>query len=161
MLQEWNEGIVFASHPNKRTVPMRDLERDFSEGKQNVQETRQVAWRQISNRNAIRDRKIIIYAALGAQQAGKDVASHMNSLQEQAEQAIKKRSGSGNTTTVMTHIKNKLEASPGFLSPIEFEQQVLKWEHTAKILAQAKSKQPKAPAPYGPPPVPSGIASQS
>ena len=96
MLQEWNEGIVFASHPNKRTVPMRDLERDFSEGKQNVQETRQVAWRQISNRNAIRDRKDIIYAALGAQQAGKDVASYMNSLQEQAEQAIKKRSGSGN-----------------------------------------------------------------
>lgn len=35
--------------------------------------------------------------------------------------AMKKASDPGNTANVMNHIKTKLEALPGFLSPIEFE----------------------------------------
>ena len=40
-------------------------------------------------------------------------------------------------------MKRKIEARPGFLSPIELERQILKWKHTAAILGQAASKQPE------------------
>ena len=131
---------------------MEMLERDFSEGKQKNQT--QVAWRKISNRNAIRDRKIVIYAALAAQHAGNDVKHYMNGLQQQAELAMKKATGPGNTANVMNHIKTKVEALPGFLSPTEFEKQILGWKHTPQILAQAKSKQARESAPYPPTGIP-------
>ena len=146
LLTEWREGIVFAAQPNKRTVPLEDLEKDFSEGRQKGSAqsppTSQVPWRKIDGRNAIRDRKIIIYAALGAQHASEDVKAVMNAMQQEAQQAVENATGPGNATTVLTYMKRKIEAKPGFLSPIEFEKQILKWKHTAAILSQAASKQP-------------------
>ncbi len=53
----------------------------------------------------------------------------------------------GISTTLMTFIKAKIEGAPGYLSPIEFEKQILGWEHTSKMLKQAGSKQEKAAYP--------------
>ena len=156
LLSEWNEGIVFGACPNKRTVPLKDLEKDFSEGKQKGSAqnppTCQTPWRKIEGRNAIRDRKIIIYAALGAQLAGEDASAVMNALQQEAQQAVDKTTGPGNAATLMTFMKRKIEAMPGFLSPIEFERQILKWKHTPQLLAQANSKHQatKETTPYPP-----------
>lgn len=158
LLSEWREGIVFGACPNRRTVPLKELEleKDFSEGRQKGSAqnppTSQVPWRKIDGRNAIRDRKIIIYAALGAQHAGEDVTAVMNAMQQEAQQAVAKAAGPGNTTTLMTYMKRKIEARAGFLSPIEFERQILGWKHTPQLLAQASSKHPvpKEKTPYPP-----------
>ena len=80
----------------------------------------------------------------------------MNALQQDAQAAsTTAASRPGNSTTLMTSVKAKLEAAPGFLTPIEFEKQILGWKHTQRVLAQAASKQPKKQAPYPP----QGIAS--
>ena len=145
---EWREVIVFRSAPGKRTVPMETLEKDLAEGRQK-KKSPSVPWRNISNRNAIRDRKIIIHGALQAQHDGKDVNEYMSSLQKAAEASLEAaRKRPGNSATLMTCIKSLIEHSPSYLSPIEFEKEVLKWQHTPQALKAAASKQQKAP--YGP-----------
>ena len=52
----------------------------------------------------------------------------------------------GNSGNIMTSMKTMIETSPGFLTPIQFEQQVLKWQHTAQALKAATSKQRKTSA---------------
>ena len=123
---EWHEGIVYGSSPNKRTVPMKELERDFSEGRQKKgRKSLCVAWRNIRNRNAIRDRKIIIYGALQAQHYGKDPTAFMNALQKEAQGLLDKASRQGNKGNLMSHMKRKLEEVSGHLSPFAFEKEVL------------------------------------
>ena len=139
---------MFRSAPGKRTVPMETLEKDLAEGRQK-KKSPSVPWRNISNRNAIRDRKIIIYGALQAQHDGKDVNEYMSALQKAAEASLEAaRKRPGNSATLMTCIKSLIEHSPSYLSPIEFEKEVLKWQHTPQALKAAASKQQKAP--YGP-----------
>ena len=123
---ERHEGIVFAACPNKRTGPMEKLERDLAEGRQKSEVPKVVPWRHIQAWNAIRDRKIIIYGALKAQHDGKDYKAYMNALQHDVQAALNTAASRlGNITTLMTSIKAKLEAAPGFLTPIEFEKQIL------------------------------------
>ena len=124
---------------------METLEKDLAEGRQK-KKSPSVPWRNISNRNAIRDRKIIIYGALQAQHDGKDVKVFMSALQKSAEASLEAaRKRPGNSATLMICIKSLIERSPGYLTPIEFEKQVLKWQHTPQALRAATSKQQKAP----------------
>ena len=89
---------------------------------------------------------------MGAQDAGEDVNAVLNAMQQEAQKAVEKAAGPGNTVTLMTFTKRKNEARPGFLSPIEFERQILGWKHTPQLLAQASSKLqvPKEKTPYPP-----------
>ncbi len=42
---------------------------------------------------------------------------------------------------MLTYIKRIFETDQNHMSPVDFEQKVLKWKHTPSILAQAKCKQ--------------------
>lgn len=131
--------------PAKQTVPMAQLEQDLAEGVQQ-RHSSSVPWRNL-DRNSIRDRKIVIYGMLQAELQGKDLKVEMAKHVAAAEASMK-AARKGAKTTLLTFIRNMFEADKAnYLSPVEFEQKVLKWNHTPKILKQAASKQPTAACP--------------
>jgi len=138
-MREWEEGIRY-SFGNKQTVPLEQLEKDLQEGTQQKStasfKSEKEPWRRgITDRTAIMDRKIVIYGILKAQQDGHDLKEFMSGQIKQAETAIKR------PPMLMNQLKRQFELAKDRLTPVQFEEQVLGWKLTAKVKAQAASKQ--------------------
>ena len=138
-MKEWKEGVRYA-FSNKQTVPLEQLEKDLQEGVQfpstASQKSDKEPWRQgITNRNVVRDRKIVIYGMLQAEREGHKLKELMAGHVKAAEQAIQEASKrQGASTTVLTYIQRRFESDPKFMSPTEFEEKVLGWKLTADNL---------------------------
>lgn len=164
LLEEWKEGIRF-TYGNKQTVPMEQLEKDLQEGVQYkstaVSTSDKEPWRQgITDRNIIRDRKILIYGMLQAERDGLNLKEFMAGHVQKAEKAMKEASKlKGAPPSLLTFIKRQFEQAPNFKTPVQFEEQVLGWNLTAKVKKQAASKQANNTTSYPPPGI--GAAAES
>ena len=146
LLSEWNDGIVYEDRC-KRTVPFQQLEREFQEGIQK-KHTDSHPWRIMDDRNAIRDRKAVIYHLLSAERAGKDVHQVMADLETRAtEEQQEGKNKSGAKSTMFSLVLKYIRAEKPSMNIHSFEADVLGWNHTEQIKARANSKQnAKAPA---------------
>ncbi len=122
---------------------MSQLEQDSAEGKQ-VEGSAYEVWRVWQKRKQIHSRKIIIYSMLGAQHQGQDVDAFMQEYHRTAQDVITDRQGKrGPKPCYMASLLKALiepfEKQWG--SPVELEQNVLKWKLTASAVAQAAGKQ--------------------
>ena len=109
---------------HKQTVPFKLLEQDMTLHKQAT------AWRNISNRNLVRNRKLIIYCLLKAEQAGEQLAEFIPALQRLAQPDSKQKKGKGRAACLMTKVLGVIQAEyPTYLvsEPKKFESDVLKW----------------------------------
>ena len=148
-MREWQEGIRY-SFGNKQTVPLEQLEKDLQEGTQQKStasfksEKEKEPWRRgITDRTAIMDRKIVIYGLLKAQQDGHDLEPFMSGQIKQADTTMEtaRKAGVKQPPMLMNQLKRQFELAKGRLTPVQFEEQVLGWKLTAKVKAQAASKQ--------------------
>ena len=144
LLTEWKEGILFGNGL-KRTEPWSVLERDYKEGKQISVDDSWIPWREMTRaRKGIMDRKLVIYNLLEAEARGEDLAAFMEPYEEKAHAASEKsKSKSGNTTTVMSQLVKMFtqEWKERGMTPVRFEEDVLKWQLTSKAKKQGGSKQ--------------------
>ncbi len=147
LMREWEEGIRY-SFGNKQTVPLEQLEKDLQEGTQQKStasfKSEKEPWRKgITDRTAIMDRKIVIYGILKAQQDGHDFKEFMSGQIKQAETAMEtaRKAGVKRPPMLMNQLKRQFELAKDRLTPVQFEEQVLGWKLTAKVKAQAASKQ--------------------
>ena len=138
-MQEWKEGIRYG-HGNKQTVPMEQLEKDFQEGVQQAA-SKKLPWRGISDRNLIRDRKILIYGMLQAELDGKDLKTFMAAQVQQAHASMKRSGSRGAPPALLPQLKRQFENAANHLRPGLFEEKVLGWKLTDKVKKQAASKQ--------------------
>lgn len=137
---------------------MEQLEKDFQEGVQQAA-SQKLPWRSISDRNLIRDRKILIYGMLQAELDGKDLKKFMAEQVERAQSSMKAIGSRGAPPALLPQLKRQFELAPKHLRPALFEEQVLGWKLTDKIKKQAASKQATSkPAETYPP---SGIGNAS
>ena len=161
-MTEWKEGIRFASG-NKQTVPMEQLEKDLQEGVQQQSTAGSICekerWRQgFTDRNVIRDRKIVLYGMLQAEHDGLNLTAFMAAHVKRAEKAMDEaRKQKGAPPTVLTYIKRQFEQAANFKTPSDFEEQVLGWKLTDKVKKQAASKKASKITTYPP----AGIGSLS
>jgi len=103
-----------------------------------------VPWRRgITDRTAIKDRKIVIYGILKAQQDGHDLKEFLSGQTKRAETAMEtaRKAGVKRPPMLMNQLKRQFELAKDRLTPVQFEEQVLGWGLTAKVKAQAASKQ--------------------
>ena len=144
LLLEWKSGILY-SDTMKRTVPMARLEQEKAEGKQ-VEGSAYEPWRVLTNkRKEIYKRKVIIYSMLGAQHQGEELDTFMAKFHERAEDEIsksKQASKRGPKPRYMTCLLKALEHQfqQQYGTPVDFEENVLHWRHTASTLAKARSR---------------------
>ncbi|KAL0018353.1 hypothetical protein WJX79_006177, partial [Trebouxia sp. C0005] len=147
LMREWREGIRY-SFGNKQTVPLQQLEKDLQEGTQQKStasfKSEKEPWRRgITDRTAIMDRKIVIYGILKAQQDGHDLKEFMSRQIKRAETAMEtaRKAGVKRPPMLMNQLKRQFELAKDRLTPVQFEEQVRGWKLTAKVKAQAASKQ--------------------
>ncbi|KAK9837809.1 hypothetical protein WJX74_005589 [Apatococcus lobatus] len=137
--KEWEEGIIYSTGKLK-TVPMKQLEQDKAEGRQ------EWAWRGGGvSRTAMLDRKAIIYMALNAQRLD-DIPPEIlfNSVQAKAESELAELPrGHGPKPKMVARAKTILSSEyPQYHAgqAVQFEQQVLGWSICSGLAAQAKSR---------------------
>lgn len=148
LVGEWNVGIVYVDGC-RRTVPMKVLEREFQGGIQQ-KGTAKLPWGEFKQRNAIMDRKAIIYQVLQAEEDGKEREACVAELEKKADQALQdasKKGGSkpsrmGVIAVMLQEDYQKLH--PGKkLVPSQYERDNLKWNIPAATKQRAASR-PKA-----------------
>lgn len=142
---------------------MEQLEKDLQEGVQQkstaVSSSDKEPWRQgITDRNIIRDRKILLYGMLQAERDGHNLKEFMAGHVQKAEKAMREASKlKGAPPALLNFIKREFERSPKFRTPVDFEEHVLGWKLTDKVKKQAASKKTTNNMSYPPP----GIGDES
>lgn len=129
----------------KRTEPWSVMERECKEGMQvSDDQISWIPWREMTKaRKGIMYRKPGIYSLLEAKGRGEDLDDFMKPYEEKAQAASKKsKSKSGNNTTVVSQLVMMFaqEWKERSLTPMLYEQNVLKWQLTSKAKQQGSSK---------------------
>lgn len=137
--KEWEEGIVYATM-RQQTVPMKELEKDKAEGRQ------EHAWRGAGlSRTAISDRKMVIYTALNAKHIdGLAPETFLANVQAQANDELAELPrGRGPKPKMFTMARTVLASSYSqylVTKAVPFEESMLGWKISSALAAQAKSR---------------------
>ena len=121
------------------------MERDCKEGMQVSGDDTWIPWRETTKaRKSIMDRKLMIYSLLEAGGENLDDFVKPYYYEEKAQAASEKsKSNSGNNTTVVSQPLKMFAQGwkERSLTPMPYEQNVLKWQLTSKAKKQGSSKQ--------------------